>query len=117
MASERVDSRASTDSSDDGDDEAFDFLEEEDEDAPPSTSAPPPAAAPAAQGVAGASASAPTPRAPFSDTITAPDWMLMLRRVFEAAQLSEARLGRFVECLGVLEFNDGASIVRQGEIG
>ena len=94
-------------------------MEEEDGDVAPTSTktAPLPVAAPGAESVAKTSVSAPTPRVPFSDTISAPDWMLMLRRVFEAAQLSEARLVRFVECLGVLEFNDGASIVRQGEIG
>lgn len=48
---------------------------------------------------------------------SAPDWLLMLRRVFEAARLSDVRLQRFVDRLGVMEYRDGATIVRQGEMG
>jgi hypothetical protein len=46
---------------------------------------------------------------------TTPDWLLMLRRVFDTAKLSEVRLQLFIDKLGIATYPNGCPIVRQGE--
>lgn len=48
-----------------------------------------------------------------ADGAVVPDWMIMLRRVFDAAHLSVACLDRFIECLVIMTFSEGDMIVRQ----
>ena len=137
---ERRESSASSGSSSGGGGEAVDFLDELDDEVKPAPAVPAHASrrkssagsslgdttelVPLDDEAAPAPASAPPslPRGPDGrgeddSGASAPDWILMLRRVFEAARLSDVRLQRFVERLGVMEYKDGATIVQQGEMG